>query len=135
MKTNFQKMNNNYYAPTGKTVWVCDVQYAEDEYDSIIGEEFIDVCTGEHVAKIIDDEMSDLLGETVYQMIAADCVVEEYSRNVRLTKKDRRAMRIDDIAGVCWNKGEKQIGKNRFLRRRMMPNREQIEEFNSALPF
>lgn len=135
MKTNFQKINGSYYAPTGKTVWVCDVQYAEDEYDSIIGEEFVDVCTGEHVAKIIDDEMSDLLDETVYMMVEADCVVEEYSRNVRLTKKDRRTMRIDDIAGVCWNKGEKQIGKNRFLRRRMMPNQEQMEEFNSTLPF
>ena len=135
MKTNFIKINGSYYAPTGKTACVGYIQYAEDEWDMILGEEFVDVCTGEHFGKIVDDEMSELLDETVYTMVKAEEVVEEYSRNVRLTKKDRRAMRIDSMAGVCWNKGEKQIGKNRFLRRRMMPNREQIEEFNSTLPF
>lgn len=138
MKTTFEKINGRWVAPTGKVV-VVDYIYNGDDYDTILGDQYIDVCTGETFAKELDDLNSDLLGEDVWYLVKhyEDFPASKLARKNQ--KKARRARRIDDMVGVHWDNFayacNPHIGKNRFLRRRMMPNKEQQGVVDEYLPF
>lgn len=140
MKTNITKISERYVAPTGKIVAIghyC-VGFPEDyDIDYILADEVVDVITGERFGKELDEINSEFAEEKVYRLVKPEYEMPEYSHHRQGNNKKRnRAMRVNDIVGVHWNAdGTKKLGKNRFLRRRMMPNLEQMEDFDSSLPF
>ena len=117
MKSNFVKINGEWYFLTGKLTTV-EGTFDEGPYDTA---EAVNICSGDIVG-IDDGIVLPSLG---------------FSRSVRsgISKKSRRAARVDNMCGIHWNGGFKVVGKNRFLRRRMMPNQSQTALFNEYLPF
>lgn len=140
MKTNITKINGRFVILTGKVVAIGKyyVGFPEDyEIDYILADEVVDIVTGERFGKELDELYSDFVGEKIYRLIKPECEMPEYShRRHEKSKKENRAMRINDMVGVHWDKdGTKKLGKNRFLRRRMMPNSAQQRNFEDCLPF
>ena len=137
MKTNFERISGRWVVPTGKVVVVDYINYGDD-YDVILGDQYKDVITGETFAKEYDYLTSEFLGEDIYCLTKHYDEIPEYSIVRRSNqKKIRRKARIDKFVGVHWNPitDMKQTGKNRFYRRRMIPNKKQQEELDSFLPF
>ena len=128
MKTNITKISSRYVAPTGKAVAIghyC-IGFPEDyDVDYILADEYVDIITGEHFGAELDELNSEFSGEKIHHLVAIECEVPEHSFTGRHgnAKKRLRAQRINNMVGVHWgNDDVKRIGKNRFLRRRMMPN-------------
>lgn len=136
MKTNFQKISGRWVVPTGKVVAV-DYVNLGDDYDVFLGDQYIDVCTGETFAKEMDYAISEAIGETVWRLVKHYDEIPEYNIRHKANKKTFRKSRINDMVGVHWSPVTdiKQMGKNRFLRRRMMPNKQQQAEYDDYLPF
>lgn len=139
MKTNITKISHRYVAPTGKVVVIghyC-VGFPEDyDIDYILADEVVDVVTGEHFGAELDELNSEFSGEKIYRLVKPECEMPEFSGRHGNAKKHLRAQRINNMVGVHWGKDDvKKVGKNRFLRRRMMPNVKQQKEFESYLPF
>lgn len=137
MKTNITKISGRYVAPTGNICIIDYIRIGEDEYDELLSEEVVDVCTGEKFGKEFDQLASELSGETIYRLIksygSANLIKNPQHHNA---KKRARIARIEAMVGVHWDKnGMKKVGKNRFLRRRMVSNAEQQKNFESYLPF
>lgn len=141
MKTAFEKIGGRWVVPTGKVVAIGYINYGDD-YDTILADQYKDVCTGETFGKELDEFTTDMVGEKFWRLVKHYEEAPEYKHRRKNQKKARRAARIHDMVGTHWNdpnckytSDEKKLGKNRFLRRRMMPNKEQLEDFNSWLPF
>jgi len=141
MKTNFQKIDGRWVVPTGKVVAIGYVNMGDD-YDTILADEYKDVCTGETFGKELDEFISDMTGEEIWRLVKSYEEMPEYQHHRKNQKRTRRAARINDMVGTHWNSkwwmytsNDKKIGKNRFLRRRMHPNKNQLAEFDNWLPF
>lgn len=140
MKTNITKISGRYVAPTGKVVAIghycigCPEDY---DIDYILADEVVDVVTGERFGKELDEINSEFVEEKVYRLVKAEYETPEYShRRHGNAKKLARKARVNSMVGVHWEKDDtKKLGKNRFLRRRIMPNASQQEKFESYLPF
>lgn len=124
MKTNFKKIDNRWVVETGYIVAVDYVRISADDYDVFLGDEVIDVCTGETFG-LDRNHLVKSYGER-----------DSYKLNCRkANKKSRRRERIDNFVGIHWTQDIKRIGKNRKYARRIYPNKDQILEFDSYLPF
>ena len=137
MKTNITKISGRYVAPTNNIIVIGYVRIGEDEYDELLSEEVIDVCTRETFGKELDELNTELSGEIIYKLVksygSANLTKIPQHHNA---KKRARIARIEAMVGVQYgDDGMKKVGKNRFLRRRMMPNAKQQKEFESYLPF
>lgn len=136
MKTEFKKIDGRWVVATGNVVAV-DYINMGDDYDVILADQYIDVCTGETFAKQLDDFASDFVGERIWHLVKHYDVLPEYKHIRKNHKKAARAARINDICGVHWTKpfDLKRIGKNRKMARIMYPNTAQLAEFENGLPF
>ena len=136
MKTNFQKVDGRWVVATGKVVAVAFIDMGDD-YDVILADQYIDVCTGETFAKQFDDVISSVVGEEIYHLVKHYDVMPEYKRIHKTKKKAARTARIDAICGTHWTKplDLKRIGKNRKMARIMWPNAQQLKDFEEYLPF
>lgn len=136
MKTNFEKIEGRLVVLTGKIVAV-DYINMGDDYDVILGDQYVDVCTGETFAKEKDEVMSDIIGEPIWHLVKHHEEMPEYQHIRGNSKKIARAARINAICGVHWTKpfDTKRIGKNRKMARIMYPNAAQLAEFEDYLPF
>jgi hypothetical protein len=137
MKTKFEKIDGRWVVATGKLV-VVDCIYTGDDYDMFLGNQYIDVCTGETFAKEKDEVMSDVVGEPIWHLVKYYCEeMPEYQKVRGNSKKIARAARINAICGTHWTKhfGTKRIGKNRKMARIMYPNAVQLADFENDLPF
>lgn len=139
MKIDVVKINDMRLVPTSKQVVIGYDLYweAPDEpvYEEIYADEYIDVCSGANFGRVVDEILTDVTGETMYQFVA---VIKGESRKFRhATKKQRRKERLDKMVGTYFNPntGIKKYGKTRFLRRRMHPNKAQRFSFCEDLPF
>lgn len=137
MKTEFEKINGRWVAPTGKIVAIGYINLGDD-YDVILADQYRDVCTGETFGKEHDGIMSSVADEKVYNLVKHYDEMPEYRHVRKNRKKTARAARIHDLCGVHWTgKYEmKRLGKNRKLSRVMYPNARQLAEYeNNYLPF
>jgi len=137
MKTKFQKVDGRWVVPTGKVV-AADYINMGDDFDVILADQYIDVCTEETFVKQRDDIMSDIVGEPIWHLVKHYEEMPEYNHHRHGSqKKINRRSRIDDICGVHWTKpfDMKRIGKNRKMSRIMYPNSKQLAEFEDYLPF
>lgn len=126
MKTNFEKIDNRWVVKTGYIVVVDYVRISANDYDAILADEVMDVCTGE------------TFGLKWNHLVKSYGEVDSYKLNNRkANKKSRRRKRINNFIGIRWNQhtGFKRIGKNRKYSRRMHPNEDQVSEFGVFLPF
>lgn len=126
MKTNLIIDNGRYLKPIGEAVCV-GAYGAGDDIDELLGDGYVDIFTGELFGKF---------GVNYVHATPTWCQTWKVDSR-RCTKKDRRVARVDDICGIHWNKetGLKEYGKNRKLRRRMIPSPSQVKEFEDYLPF
>lgn len=126
MKTNFKKIDNRWVVETGHIVAVDYVRISADDYDVFLGDEVIDVCTGE------------TFGLDGNHLVKGYGEMDSYKLSKRkANKRSKRKERINCFVGIHWNQNTdiKRIGKNRKYSRRMYPNKDQILEFDSFLPF
>lgn len=135
MKTNFQKIDNRWVVETGNLVVVDYVQTAPDDYDEFLGEEVVDVCTGERLGINVGWDFAVGMEKKTLAKPLDD--VASYKPVRKNRKKAARRQRIEMMVGTYWdpNTGMKKMGKTRFLRRRMYPNPQQIKDFEGSLPF
>ena len=126
MKTNLIISNGHYLKPIREAVCVGAVG-GGDDIDELLGDGYVDIFT---------DELFGKFGMNYIHAVSTWSQTWKIDSR-RATKKDRRNARIDAISGIHWNMdtGLKEHGKNRKLRRLMLPSPEQIQEFNDYLPF
>ena len=137
MKTKFKKVQGRWVIETGNQVIVDYFCYGYECCEEISANEVIDVCTGEHFGMQLQEFPFewDYVNCPVYKLLP---VFDYGNKNKRAknSKKDYRKIRIDNMTGIFWDrKGFKKLGKSRFLRRRMYPNKKQMAEYDSYLPF
>lgn len=131
----FEKIEGKWVIETGCVVAVEYINFGE-YYDTILGKEVIDICTGEKYGKQLDEICSEFAGENIYRLIKNCPVVPEYCKKHRTNKKSNRKERIRKFTGVNWDiKGQKTLGRNRGYRRRMYPSRKDFQDFEEFLPF
>lgn len=136
MKTNFMKVDGRYVVKTGKVVAV-DFINLGDDYDVILGDQVMDVCTGETFALELDYNVLHFTDEKLYHLVKHFDEMPEYNivRHGN-PKKIRRQTRIESMVGAHWTKqGNKRMGKTRFLSRRLYPNAQQLADYEGYLPF
>ncbi len=130
MVTNIRKVDGRWIVETGAVVVVNYVRIAVDDYDIFLSEQVKDICTGELLA--INKDFNG-----IEHLVPFFEELPEYRVTRKASKKSRRAERINNICGTHYDPitGIKKFGKNRRLSRRMLPNPNQLAEYEQFLPF